>query len=331
MAYISSGTLSPSADYALGEYTLQLRHRYDEDEDVTGVVCRITKDGETAVAGIDIDGEVTIESRRVDANDTTADVYVTYSKSGYDPTIIDVDLSDARIGQQRVSYHWSGYYWPNLQVYADFHARVSFDPAALNSQYASPLTLSYYAAKDIWWVNIDIHGNSQTPDYGPVYNNQQEYFDLLPQGHASEKKTEEVLVARFAIDLHDAGGTGPNSPWHDPGDYDESHDPDDPTEPRTTLNLTINGALSGRHNDPLHDTSYSYVPAERATQTVYGSGGDGGNGGGGGAGASTINVRKFATSRADSKSIVCKPKRHGYGSGGGAGAKGGDGCVLIFW
>ena len=140
--------------------------------------------------------------------------------------------------------------------------------------------------------------------------------------------SEIVLVGRFAIDLVEAGGVGPGSDWIDPGDYEDGWEPDEPTH---TLNVEIDGALSGRHNDPLNDTSYSYVPADKETIKDYGCGGDGGNGGGGGAGASNIVVFKFATNRANSKEIVCKPKRHGYGSGGGKGGKGGDGCILIYY
>ena len=86
---------------------------------------------------------------------------------------------------------------------------------------------------------------------------------------------------------------------------------------------------------PYHDsrarTRSPRHPADQHKATGYGCGGDGGHGGGGGAGASTIVVNKFATDRANSKNIVTKPKRHGYGSGGGKGGEGGDGCILIFY
>lgn len=136
-----------------------------------------------------------------------------------------------------------------------------------------------------------------------------------------EKKANK-LIARFEIDLHDAGGTGPGSDWTDPGDWNEN--------PNTVLNVNIEGSLSGRHNDPLHD-SYSHLPEDQNSAAGYGCGGDGGHGGGGGAGASTIIVRKFGTDKANSKNIVARPKRHGYGSGGGKGGKGGDGCILIYY
>lgn len=136
------------------------------------------------------------------------------------------------------------------------------------------------------------------------------------------EKRSDKLIARFEIDPHDAGGTGPGSDWTDPGDWNEN--------PNTVLNVDIEGALSGRHND-IFDTSYRYIPSDQDSVAGYGCGGDGGHGGGGGAGASTIIVRKFGTDKANSKNIVARPKRHGYGSGGGKGGKGGDGCILIYY
>ena len=143
-----------------------------------------------------------------------------------------------------------------------------------------------------------------------------------------EYEEKEILVGRFAIELEDAGGVGPGSDWGDPGDYDEDWEEGDPTQ---TLYVTVAGALSGRHNDPIEDPSYSYIPADKETVKGYGCGGDGGHGGGGGAGASTVVVYKFATNQADGKEIVALAKRHGYGSGGGKGGKGGDGCILVYY
>lgn len=132
----------------------------------------------------------------------------------------------------------------------------------------------------------------------------------------------DKLVGRFAIDLEDAGGDGPDSDWDDPGDGGD---------PTYTLYVTVTGALSGRHNDPIVDPSYSYIPADKDTVKDYGCGGDGGHGGGGGAGASTVVVHKFATNQAGNKEITALARRHGYGSGGGKGGKGGDGCILVYY
>ena len=105
----------------------------------------------------------------------------------------------------------------------------------------------------------------------------------------------------------------------------------EPDEITRTLYITVTGALSGRHNDPGKDPSYSYLPAEKNTIADYGCGGDGGHGGGGGAGASNVVVYKFATDKADSKEITAITKRPGFGSGGGKGGKGGDGCILVYY
>lgn len=204
-----------------------------------------------------------------------------------------------------------------------------------------------------YWTLVSADGGvyTQNADYNSCWT----ALYGTPTGDYGDQKS--VLIGRFAIDIRIAGGTAGNGgaepgpdgqPWQDvddgqptlwPGDegYPDPEDPDYPGDdmpyypPAKTLHVTINGALSGRHNDPLNDTSYSYLPSDQIAQPQYGSGGIGGNGGGGGAGASTIIVRKFATKKADSKTYVLKPKRHGYGSGGGKGGKGGDGCILIYY
>ena len=147
-----------------------------------------------------------------------------------------------------------------------------------------------------------------------------------------EYETEEILIGRFAVDIKDAGGVGPGGGtgggWTDPEDYDEDWEEGDPTH---TLYVNVTGSLSGRHNDPIEDPSYSYIPADKNTVKDYGCGGDGGHGGGGGAGASTVVVHKFSTNQANSKEVTAIARRHGYGSGGGKGGKGGDGCILVYY
>ena len=157
------------------------------------------------------------------------------------------------------------------------------------------------------------------------------------------------------IDPDDPDYPDPDDPDYpdpiEPGDPDYPYDPDDPEypdpyqppyqppyyPPTKTLYLTITGALSGRHNDPLtdlfiEDGEYKpYIPADKETVKSHGYGGDGGHGGGGGAGASTVVVHRFATSKANSKEITAIARRHGYGSGGGKGGKGGSGCILIYY
>ena len=161
-------------------------------------------------------------------------------------------------------------------------------------------------------------GNSDYIAWTMIYGN----------SSGGEYKTEEIVVGRFAIDIEDAGGDGPGSDWDDPGDWNEDWEEGDPTQ---TLHVEVVGALSGRHNDPIEDPSFSYIPADKETVKGYGCGGDGGHGGGGGAGASTVVVHKFATNQADSKEITALARRHGYGSGGGKGGKGGDGCILVYY
>jgi len=142
-------------------------------------------------------------------------------------------------------------------------------------------------------------------------------------GSSVEAKTK--LVARFAVDIEDPDDE------IDPDDTgDDWDDPEDPDPPTHTLYLEVTGALSGRHNDPIQDRTFSYLPPQNDMEVGYGCGGYGGHGGGGGAGASTIVVYKFGTTKADSKQITTKAQRHGYGSGGGKGGRGGKGCILIY-
>lgn len=344
MAWNDSGPLSPGESYSLGDYTFDLRSHYDEYEGVTGFVVGVNAygvDQGVIGGGHDVDGEAEVLSWRMEANDVEVTdfspvgegrgseftFYATVqTRRGHGQPVRDVTLDE--VGQTSVSYYWGREYWPNLQIYADFPARVSFDQSAINAQTSSPITLSYYEPKDIYCADIDITGSSSTPDYGPVYSTAKEWYALLPQGHASEEILQEIFVARMQVFFRDAGG-GPDGDWDEPGDVEpEGWEPGEPTH---TLHVTVNGSLSGRHNDPLNDTSYSYLPADQDSVPNYGCGGDGGHGGGGGAGASTVIVRRFATDRASSKVVAAYAKRHGYGSGGGKGGKGGDGCILIFY
>ena len=185
----------------------------------------------------------------------------------------------------------------------------------------------YYTTRGVNRIGFKLMSSSPSnvSGYNGSFTNAGATAWTIIYGTSTDPEYEEktMLIGRFAIELEDAGGVGPGSDWGDPGDWNE--------DPTTTLHLTVDGALSGRHNDPLNDTSYSYIPADKDTVKDYGCGGDGGNGGGGGGGASSIVVYKFATDKANWKEIVCKPKRHGYGSGGGKGGKGGDGCILIYY
>lgn len=175
--------------------------------------------------------------------------------------------------------------------------------------------------------NLLPRSDVQATDVGSFTMIQRVAWSLV-YSSSGQNELEDVLVARFAIDIEDAGGDGPGSDWIDPGDYDPNWEEGDPTH---TLYVTVTGALSGRHNDPIEDPSYSYIPADKNTVKDYGCGGDGGHGGGGGAGASTVVIHKFATNQANSKEVTAIARRHGYGSGGGKGGKGGDGCILVYY
>ena len=226
---------------------------------------------------------------------------------------------------------------------------------ALNQSYTYNGKTVYFGGGD----QLNSCSNVNYVIYGIPYNRREltPYIAWAMIYGADSGTTGDILVGRFAIDNRIAGATAGNGgaepgpdgqPWQDvddgqptlwPGDegYPDPEDPDYPGDdepyypPSKTLYLDVEGALSGRHNDPLNDTSYSYLPADKDTVKSYGYGGDGGHGGGGGGGASTVIVYKFATDKADSKEITVKPKRHGYGSGGGKGGKGGDGCILIYY
>ena len=183
-----------------------------------------------------------------------------------------------------------------------------------------------------WGVvgNVDVLRISGVPESSVDGTNGQVAWAIIYNSTSSggEMVLEEILVGRFAIDIEDAGGVGPGSDWVDPGDYDEDWEPEELTH---TLYVEVTGALSGRHNDPIVDPSYSYIPADKDTVKDYGCGGDGGHGGGGGAGSSTVVIHKFATNQANSKEVTAIARRHGYGSGGGKGGKGGDGCILVYY
>ena len=156
----------------------------------------------------------------------------------------------------------------------------------------------YYNTGDIsGWV-------LQTPVvYGTATDN--DLYIILYGG----SKSENALIARFAIDIREADSDN----WDEPGD-------DGP--PGTTLNVTVTGATAG---------SCTGTPADNETVKGYGDGGDGGYGGGGGAGASTVIIYEFATSIAESVQQEAISRGPGTGGPGGKGGKGGDGCILIFY
>ena len=342
MAHKSSGALSPDMPYLLGEYELDISKVYDSSRNATVITARcgdigaqVKPSGHKIVAG-----DARLIDWSVEANDETADVYATILKES---RIIAVELSVLQ--RDGIAYYFYGspgsenricmYSWFGDQDLSDAKLYLTRYNGFL---YGGVITERYYDYPE-WGFGINSWGMSiEAKKFGTLgwyYDKYPFVASICPESPVNPSGTfcrsanivnqkTTFLVTRFAIDLSEAGGTGTGSTWYDPGDWNSN--------PSTVLNLTVNGALSGRHNDPLNQNAdYSYVPADQNKTAGYGCGGHGGHGGGGGAGASTIVVNKFTTDKANSKNIVTKPKRHGYGSGGGKGGKGGDGLILIYY
>lgn len=343
MAYNESGELLPSQDYQLGSYTFQLRSNYDGDEEVTGIVARMTYNGETKVQGIDIDGQVTIESWSVEANETEASVYaVLKSSKGGDDYSSDLDTSPAiqpiPVGNATVEYinivtHKKQY----ISFYSD-HKMTNYlgrenvigniIAGKRKEQYiyngiSRTLDNAYtHNGLTVFYVTTGLTNDAPFTAISGAFINGGGIVSIdfstaakiawtMVYGDASggEYETSEELIARFAIDLRDA----------DPEDWD---DPGDTGEPSKTLHVNVIGASPG---------NAAGVPLEAEAATVYGSGGTGGNGGGGGAGASTVIIFEFTTDKAGSVEQEAYTRGYGIGGNGGKGGRGGDGCILIFY
>lgn len=333
MAHKESGLLTVGDRYVLGKYTISLQNVVSEDERVIQAHCSGPEGN--AAKGISVPTRTQLEGWYVEANDTSADVYaktkgiegkdIPYATGGGTVTFLsgayNVDVLPGTVK----SFTADGQnYWISGSPFE--FAIMSYDKYGqyikTSSTAASATTIRGKPVYMLSWAKSAKAASDYKPEYDGSVANDDLYcliYGILPP--------QELLVARFAINLHEAGGSGGDSDWDEPGDDDPGSE-DDPTH---TLYLRVTGALSGRHNDPLHDTSYHYTPANKTIKKLYGCGGDGGNGGGGGGGASTVVIYKFGTSKAGSKEITATAKRHGYGSGGGKGGKGGDGMVLIYY
>ena len=343
MAVKDSGVLAWGSRYNLGEYSFRIERSSvpGSTNDKIEAIC--TKGGKNARKSIQVPSSDNVESWYVEANETEATVYALVevkeegeSGEGYKESAPLVTLSPV-IGEHSDDWPYENlarqYYYGYEFAYPGFWSRDHW-------------TYHTYVWKNGVFVNDWISNESVLPtiryysvapytSYSMVYKTywtryEMYHYDTAPPEDIFTTKTylKAFLVGRFAIDLEDAGGVGPGSDWIDPGDYDPGWEPEDPTH---TLYVTVTGALSGRHNDPIVDPSYSYIPSDKDTIKDYGCGGDGGNGGGGGAGASTVVVHKFATNQANYKEVTAIARRHGYGSGGGKGGKGGDGCILVYY
>lgn len=348
MAYTSSGELSVGSSYTLGNYVFSLTATPDPGEGTTGVNVRCDKGDERARAASEVYG--TVESWSVEANETVASVYLRSKTSPPDTSPYTLPIqtggSASYYRTYNVRIHWKisiggnavaispgrGLEYIGASTVPNHELVIGTETRSSDGQ-STPITVDAtrqytHAGKTVYYGSTFYIYSAEGWDYINFP------YTVLPNNYgavawavvygASVEEPVEQIVALFSINLGDAGGyPGGGGGWISPGDWNP--------DPTTTLHLTVNGALSGRHNDPLEDPSYSYIPADNTAQAGYGCGGDGGHGGGGGAGASTVIVRKFATNKANNKNIIALAKRHGYGSGGGKGATGGDGCILIYY
>ena len=362
MAVKDSGEIATNSNYALGDYSFRIERSSvpGSTNDKIEAICT-DKDGKNARKSIQIPSSTQMSGWYVEANSDTADVYaVVKVQSGDSGHTSDLDVSPASQPIETVGYvEWEGaqpefgnkYASGPISAFSRLRSGTDFGAVYIVGASASsggsyiygrvgetPTTVNMnhtftYNGKTVYYNGTSIQPCNSVAGqqiYGGVENKYGQIAWTMIYGNAVDPEYEdkEMLVARFAIELEDAGGVGPESDWNDPGDYDEDREEGDPTH---TLYVTVTGALSGRHNDPIEDPNYSYIPADKDTVKDYGCGGDGGNGGGGGAGASTVVVHKFATNQANSKEVTAIARRHGYGSGGGKGGKGGDGCILVYY
>lgn len=356
MAYKDSEELKTDERYPLGDYSFRIERTSvpGSSNDKIEAIC--TKDGKNARKSIQVPSSTQLLGWYVEANETEATVYVVVKGKKSEITGVNEPLNTVQIhdGEIVVNPETGREYIWRIKGDSPYIAIDSIDMIAARtgphvqnydcrleatwstgSYYAFNISYSFtHEGQTVYYYHVTganenwaYPGISQSARFG----NTEHTAWAMVFGNDSDEVREKI-VARFAIELEDAGGVGPEGGigggWTDPGDYDPDWEEGDPTH---TLYVTVTGALSGRHNDPIVDPSYSYIPADKDTVKDYGCGGDGGNGGGGGAGASTVVIHKFATNQANSKEVTAIAKRHGYGSGGGKGGKGGDGCILVYY
>ena len=342
MAVKDSEELKSDERYPLGDYSFRIERTSvpGSTNDKIEAIC--TKDGKNARKSIQIPSSTQVLGWYVEANETEASVYVLADYQAGIPPQIE-QYYPFNFGSEVVAYDYRGGMssWsasPGTAIVA-FQIRDGESIGRVSASENNPGGSGWYPYtyndKTVYYYSGNTIGgyyNASPVIYGLAYNNSLKPYFAWAMIYGHEEGTKETLIARFAIDLEDAGGVGPGGGigggWTDPGDYDPDWEEGDPTH---TLYVEVTGALSGRHNDPIEDPSYSYIPADKDTVKDYGCGGDGGHGGGGGAGASTVVVHKFATNQANSKEVTAIARRHGYGSGGGKGGKGGDGCILVYY
>lgn len=353
MAHIESGELHPSQSYTLGDYRFSLERDSVPGTSNDRITAFCRKGTSFAAKSLQVSSSTVIDSWCVEANDNTAIVYI--NKKYNDSELITGDLKYSEFPPGRTYANESH----TMYIESNYSVRMTknggYAVCSINGVVPDSSPGSGVRYPVLYW---DRSGGSRPPAYYYTYNDQTvTYFSLslsgddvpndvsramvqngmIPTSNVTPQnnpkvawsmwhnvlESKDIIVGRFRIDIKDAGGTGSESAWSDPVDWN--------ADPSKVLNINIVGALSGRHNDPLNDTSYSYLPSDQPKKSEYGCGGDGGHGGGGGAGASTVVVEQFATDKANWKNISAYAKRHGYGSGGGKGGDGGDGMILIYY
>lgn len=351
-AHKDSDELKTNEPYTLGDYSFRIERSSvpGSSNDKIEAIC--TKDGKNARKSIQVSGSTQLLGWYVEANGETADVYVNLKSAeivtdfkqpipsgtsiaytaGQEPWTYSISLEILDEGAKFVRVTDKNFTWCSAiggfrVLQTDSRMSPFINTYTTNRSYTREGKTAYYY-DGVQSINNTPGTEIVAPPVASPPSNRAltglEAWSVL----YNPDEGGEKLVGRFAIEIEDAGGVGPGSDWTDPGDYDPGWEPGEPTH---TLHVEVTGALSGRHNDPLNDPSYSYIPADKDTVKDYGCGGDGGHGGGGGAGASTVVVHKFATNQANSKEVTAIARRHGYGSGGGKGGKGGDGCILIYY
>ena len=348
MASKDSAELGINERYPLGDYSFRIERSSvpGSTNDKIEAIC--TKGGKNARKSIQVPSSTQIFGWYVEANETEASVYIISTvktdklKQGSLPII---SAAGTYLGSTSGDGKRTYYKTDNGEAYAWFDTSGTCGPELLATksgsvQYTNNISTASNTIDGVtWYASYGYHGR---PPYdtgglpglgeGAPFSDGELRSFMEQFGLGLEEEEKDIIVGRFAIEIDDAGGVGPGGGtgggWTDPEDYDEDWEEGDPTH---TLYVEVTGALSGRHNDPIVDPSFSYIPADKDTVKDYGCGGDGGHGGGGGAGASTVVIHKFATNQANSKEVTAIARRHGYGSGGGKGGKGGDGCILVYY
>ena len=355
MAVKDSDQIATDSNYSLGDYCFRIERSSvpGSSNDKIEAICT-DKDGKNARKSIQVPSSTQIDGWYVEANETEASVYAIIKENPAPtggvpypfPYSRGVGVVSSTTGRAVTTV--TAPYVAIRQTDAknciflfasdessSGHIHETLEPGGTNDYDIAISSTATYNGKTVYYITTNPGttgyfskkiGSMNPSDIGGSSPNWGGIAWMMVYGDSLDNV--DKLVARFAIDLDDAGGDGPGSDWIDPGDYDPDWEEGDPTH---TLYVEVTGALSGRHNDPIVDPSYSYIPSDKDTVKDYGCGGDGGHGGGGGAGASTVVVHKFATNQANSKEVTAIARRHGYGSGGGKGGKGGDGCILVYY